>query len=107
MYCELSSHLKEEYIKKRFSPDVNAWPPEQPKEYTNLAFMYRTGQLQPSQEQISTMARVKGTGNIDKIIAADDQKPFFSTSTDEDDDFEQYFKQYHMDNKCTQILQIY
>ena len=100
--CELSSHLKDEYIKKKFNNDVNAWPPEQPKEYTKLAFMHHTCLLQPNQEQVSTLARAKGTGNVDWIVTADDKTSFPDTSVD--DDFEQSFKEYLLDNKCTKNI---
>ena len=66
--------------------------------------MHRTGQLQPNQEQISTLARAKGTGNVDRILAADDKTSFFNKSDSVDDDFEQSFKEYRLDNKSTQNI---
>ena len=64
--------------------------------------MHRTGLLQPSQEQVSTLAKVKSTGNVDRIVAADNKKSFLDTFTD--DDFEQSFKEYPQDGKSTQNI---
>ena len=64
--------------------------------------MLRTGPLQPSQEQVSTLARAKGIGNVDMIVASDDKKGFLHSSTD--DDFERSFKDYLQDGKSTQNI---
>ena len=102
--CELSSHLKKEYIRKRFNSDASTWPPSdvQPKEYTKLAFTYRTGLLQPTKGQISTLAKCRSTGTVDVMVAADKSKLFRENSTD--DDFEQSFKEYLQENQCTQNI---
>ena len=102
--------MKKEYIRKRFNSDSNTWPPSdvQPKEYTKLAFTYRRGLLQPTQRQISTMAKSKSTGTIDIMVTADKSELCRVISTD--DDFEQSFKEYLQENQCTQnvidILQL-
>ena len=65
---EISSHLKTGYTVTRFTPNKDEWPPEQPKEYTTLALIHHKNH--PTHSQIVRLARAKGAGNVDKIIAA-------------------------------------
>ena len=65
---EISSHLKTGYTVTRFTPDKDEWSPEQPKEYTTLALIHHKNR--PTQNQIIRLAKEKGVGNVDKIIAA-------------------------------------
>ena len=65
---EFSSNLKEHYIATRFSVETDAWPPEQPKEYTTLALIHHKNQQ--TQKQLFSLAKQKATGKVDSIIAA-------------------------------------
>ena len=67
-----------------------------------MAFTYRTGLLQPTQRQISTIAKSRSTGTIDIMVAADKRKLRREISTN--DDFEQSFKEYLQKNQCTQNI---
>jgi len=65
---EMSVNLKERYIATRFSVDKDAWPPDQPEEYTTLTLIHRKNQ--PTQKQVVALAKAKGTGNIANIVSA-------------------------------------
>ena len=64
----MSSQLKGYYIEKGFSPDKDAWPPEQPKEYTTLTMIHHKNQ--PTQESVIALAEAKVTGKVEDIVAA-------------------------------------
>jgi len=79
---ELSVDLKQHYIATRFSVEKDAWPPEQPKEYTTLALIYHKNQ--PTQKQVLILSKAKAAGKVEKIIAATKDQPFSGNSQKND-----------------------
>ena len=77
---KLSADLKERYVTTRFSVENDAWPPEQPKEYTTLALIHHKNQ--PTQKQVIALAKAKGAGKVESIIAATGGQPFPSGSNE-------------------------
>lgn len=78
---EISSHLKESHSTGRFAPDIHEWPPEQLKFYTPLVLIHHKSQL--TSEQIKKLAKVKGEGRINSIIAtASEQQRIHKPSSD-------------------------
>jgi len=70
-YCldavtSLSENLQLEYKATRFITDKNAWPPQQSKHFTTLAFIYHKNEY--SQEDVITLATASHTGDIDGIM---------------------------------------
>ena len=65
---ELSVDLKQHYIITRFSVEEDAWPPEQPKEYTTLALIHHKNQ--PTHKQVLALSKAKGAGKVENILAA-------------------------------------
>jgi len=64
----LANHLKPFYITNRFITDEDAWPPEQPKQFTTLALVHHKNQ--PTEKQIISMANALNAGDVTSIIAA-------------------------------------
>ena len=98
---KLSADLKERYIATRFSVEKNAWPPEQPKEYTTLALIHHKNQ--PTQKQVIALAKAKGTGKVENIIAATRGQPF-STVTNEAKALAECFKESKSTRNIADIL---
>ena len=63
-----SADLKDRYIATRFSVEKDAWPPDQPKEYTTLALIHHKNQ--PTERQVLFLSKAKGAGQVEDIIAA-------------------------------------
>ena len=64
----MAKHLKSYYVKTRFITDQDAWPPEQPKQFTTLVLVHHKNQ--PTEKQIIAMANATITGDVSSIIAA-------------------------------------
>ena len=89
----MSSDLKQRYIATRFCVEKDAWPPEQPKEFTTLALIHHKNQ--PTQKQIITLARAKGAGEVETIIAATTGNQLLPGKSNEVNDIEEL-------NECLQ-----
>ena len=62
--ASLSNHLERGYRATRFITDKNAWPPQQSKHFTTLAFIYHKNEY--TQNDIITLATVTSTGQIER-----------------------------------------
>ena len=60
--ASLSEHLGKGYCATRFITDKNAWPPQQPKHFTTLAFIYKKDDY--TQKDVITLA----TATVDDIV---------------------------------------
>ena len=54
-------------VQTRFMVDDNTWPPEQPASFTPLLLVHYQGYRTP--EQVTAMAELMYTGNIDKVAS--------------------------------------
>ena len=66
----LSNRLSQINVQTRFMVDDNAWPPEQPVSYTPLLLINYQGHRTP--EQVTAMAKLMCSGNIDKVASVTD-----------------------------------
>ena len=94
---ELSVDLKQHYIATRLSVEEDAWPPEQPKEYTTLALIHHKNQ--PTHKQVLALSKAKGAGKIENIIAAT-RKP---SPSSEINDME-YLSECLQESRCTRNI---
>ena len=94
---DMSDFLKDHYITTRFTVEEDAWPPDQPKEYTTLAMIHHKNQL--TDKQITNLAKGKGDGEIEKIASiTSDSSSSSDSSTDE------YLKEYLQESVCTHSI---
>ena len=70
------------YKATRFITDKKAWPPQQPKHFTTLAFIYHKNDY--THDDVITLATVTGKGQMDDFIASTADHP-------EEDDSDDYF----------------
>ena len=63
--------------------EKDAWPPEQPKEYTTLALIHHKNQ--PTHKQVLALSKAKGAGKVENIIAATGDQPLPSRSSEIND----------------------
>ena len=70
------------YIATRFITDKKAWPPQQPKHFTTLVFIYHKNDY--THDDVITLATVTGKGHMDDVIASTANSP-------EEDDSDDYF----------------
>ena len=61
----LSNRVRQINEQTRFMVDDDTWPPEQPKNFTPLLLLHYQGHRTP--EQVTAMAELMSTGEIDKV----------------------------------------
>ena len=61
----LSNRVRQINVQTRFMVDDDTWPPEQPKDFTPLLLLHYQGHRTP--EQVTAMAELMSTGDIDKV----------------------------------------
>ena len=62
----MSKHLGDGYYATRYITDRHAWPPQQSKHFTTLAFIYHKNEY--TQNDVITLATVTGKGQIDDAV---------------------------------------
>ena len=83
----LSNRVRQISIQTRFMVDHDTWPPKQPKSFTPLLLIHHQGDHTP--EQVTTMAELMYTGDIDKVASvAIDQRPVKRAKFDGNDKFQ-------------------
>ena len=83
----LSNRISQIHVQTRFMADKNAWPPGQPKTFTPLLLVHHQGYC--TTEQVTTMAELMCSGDIDKVaLATGDQSIVKHPKLDGDDKFQ-------------------
>ena len=62
-------------VQTRYMVDDDAWPPQQPTSFTPLLLIHHHGHRTP--EQVTAMAKLKCTGDIEKVTAITGDQPAF------------------------------
>ena len=68
----LSNRVRQINVQTRFMVDNDTWPPEQPKSFTPLLFIHHQGHR--TLEQVTAMAELTYSGDIDKVALVTDHR---------------------------------
>ena len=83
----LSNRMRKISIQTRFIVNDDTWPPKQPKSFTPLLLIHHQGDYSP--EQVTTMAELMHSGNLDKVaLVTVDQRPVKPAKFDGNDKFQ-------------------
>ena len=98
----LSNRVRHISIQTRFMVDDDTWPPKQPKNFTPLLLIHHQDDYSP--EQVTTMAELMYSGDLDKIALVTDQLPVQHANFSGNDKFQKVLATSKATKKIVEIL---